>query len=140
MDAAKELESELNRHGIKAKAYRSNAADFNQAQEVVDHILKDFETVDVLVNNVGITKDNLLMRIVEEDFDKVIEVNLKSVFNMTKAIQRTFIKQRSGSLIHMSSSWIKRKCRSIKLCCLQSRHNWFFKSYCFRTGIKKYQK
>ena len=89
--------------GVKAKGYKSNAANFDQAQELVDHILKDFETVDVLVNNAGITKDNLLMRIVEEDFDKVIEVNLKSVFNMTKAIQKIFLKKRFGSLIHMSS-------------------------------------
>ena len=103
VDAAKELESELIKLGVKAKGYKSNAADFDQAQELVDHILKDFETVDILVNNAGITKDNLLMRIVEEDFDKVIEVNLKSVFNMTKAIQRIFLKKRFGSLIHMSS-------------------------------------
>ena len=102
-DAAKVLETELNRLGVRAKAYRSNAADFIEAQEVVDQVLEDFGTVNVLVNNAGITKDNLLMRIIEEDFDKVIEVNLKSVFNMTKAIQRTFLKQRSGSLIHMSS-------------------------------------
>tara|TARA_B100000925_G_scaffold147021_1_gene110125 strand:- start:8610 stop:9359 length:750 start_codon:yes stop_codon:yes gene_type:complete len=103
VDAAKELESELIKLGVKAKGYKSNAADFDQAQELIDHILKDFETVDVLVNNAGITKDNLLMRIVEEDFDKVIEVNLKSVFNMTKAIQKIFLKKRFGSLIHMSS-------------------------------------
>ena len=103
VNAAKVLETELNRFGVKAKAYRSNAADFIEAQELVDRVLKDFGTVNVLVNNAGITKDNLLMRIIEEDFDKVIEVNLKSVFNMTKAIQRTFLKQRSGSLIHMSS-------------------------------------
>ena len=103
VDAAKVLETELNRFGVKAKAYRSNAADFIEAQELVDQVIKDFGTVNVLVNNAGITKDNLLMRIIEEDFDKVIEVNLKSVFNMTKAIQRTFLKQRSGSLIHMSS-------------------------------------
>jgi 3-oxoacyl-[acyl-carrier protein] reductase len=103
VNAAKVLETELNRFGVKAKAYRSNAADFIEAQELVDQVLKDFGTVNVLVNNAGITKDNLLMRIIEEDFDKVIEVNLKSVFNMTKAIQRTFLKQRSGSLIHMSS-------------------------------------
>ena len=103
VDAAKVLETELNRFGVKAKAYRSNAADFIEAQELVDQVLKDFGTVNVLVNNAGITKDNLLMRIIEEDFDKVIEVNLKSVFNMTKAIQRTFLNQRSGSLIHMSS-------------------------------------
>jgi|TARA_X000000368_G_scaffold33088_1_gene24332 3-oxoacyl-[acyl-carrier protein] reductase len=103
VNAAKVLETELNRFGVKAKAYRSNAADFIEAQELVDQVLKDFGTVNILVNNAGITKDNLLMRIIEEDFDKVIEVNLKSVFNMTKAIQRTFLKQRSGSLIHMSS-------------------------------------
>ena len=103
VDAAKELESELIKLGVKAKGYKSNAANFDQAQELVDHILKDFETVDILVNNAGITKDNLLMRIVEEDFDKVIEVNLKSVFNMTKAIQKIFLKKRFGSLIHMSS-------------------------------------
>ena len=103
VNAAKVLETELNRFGVNAKAYRSNAADFIEAQELVDQVLKDFGTVNILVNNAGITKDNLLMRIIEEDFDKVIEVNLKSVFNMTKAIQRTFLKQRSGSLIHMSS-------------------------------------
>tara|TARA_B100001093_G_scaffold514751_1_gene589508 strand:+ start:880 stop:1629 length:750 start_codon:yes stop_codon:yes gene_type:complete len=103
VNAAKVLETELNRFGVKAKAYRSNAADFIEAQELVDQVLKDFGTVNILVNNAGITKDNLLMRIIEEDFDKVIEVNLKSVFNMTKAIQSTFLKQRSGSLIHMSS-------------------------------------
>ena len=103
VNAAKVLETELNRFGVNAKAYRSNAANFIEAQELVDQVLKDFGTVNILVNNAGITKDNLLMRIIEEDFDKVIEVNLKSVFNMTKAIQRTFLKQRSGSLIHMSS-------------------------------------
>lgn len=89
--------------GIKAKSYQSNAADFDQAQALVNQVLEEFESVDILINNAGITKDNLLMRIGEEDFDKVIEVNLKSVFNMTKAIQRTFLKQRHGSLIHMSS-------------------------------------
>ena len=103
VDAAKVVETELNSFGVKAKAYRSNAADFIEAHKLVDQVLKDFGTVNILVNNAGITKDNLLMRIIEEDFDKVIEVNLKSVFNMTKAIQRTFLKQRSGSLIHMSS-------------------------------------
>mgnify|MGYP001330478360 FL=1 len=103
VNAAKVLEAKLNGFGVKAKAYRSNAGNFIEAQDLVDQVLKDFGTVNVLVNNAGITKDNLLMRIIEEDFDKVIEVNLKSVFNMTKAIQRTFLKQRSGSLIHMSS-------------------------------------
>ena len=102
-EAAQSLEKELNKLGVKAKSYQSNAADFGEAKTLVDNVLEEFDSVDILVNNAGITKDNLLMRISEEDFDQVIEVNLKSVFNMTKAIQRTFLKQKSGSLIHMSS-------------------------------------
>ncbi|WP_417357015.1 3-oxoacyl-[acyl-carrier-protein] reductase [Flavobacterium sp.] len=101
--AAKTLEDELTALGIKAKGYQSNAADFNEAQKLVDEVVETFGTVDILINNAGITKDNLLMRISEEDFDKVIEVNLKSVFNMTKAVQRTMLKQRHGSIINMSS-------------------------------------
>lgn len=103
VEAAQELENELVASGVKAKGYQSNAADFDQAQQLVSDVLNDFETIDVLINNAGITKDNLLMRITEEDFDKVIEVNLKSVFNMTKAVQRTMLKQRHGSIINMSS-------------------------------------
>ena len=100
---AKELEKELTDLGVKAKAYKSNAASFEEAQELADQVLKEFGSIDILVNNAGITKDNLLMRMSEEDFDKVIEVNLKSVFNMTKAVQRTMLKQRKGSIINMSS-------------------------------------
>lgn len=100
---AQELEQELSALGIKAKAYQSNAADFDAAQQLAAVILQEFGSIDVLINNAGITKDNLLMRISEADFDQVIEVNLKSVFNMTKAVQRTMLKQRQGSLIHMSS-------------------------------------
>ena len=103
LDAANALETELQALGIQAKGYQSNAADFEQAQELVKNVLADFNTIDVLINNAGITKDNLLMRISEEDFDKVIEVNLKSVFNLTKAVQRTMLKQRYGSIINMSS-------------------------------------
>ena len=103
VEAANQLEAELSALGIKAKGYQSNAASFEQAQQLVDEVLKDFGSVDILINNAGITKDNLLMRMSEDDFDKVIEVNLKSVFNMTKAIQRTFLKQRRGSIINMSS-------------------------------------
>ena len=103
VEAANELEKELNALGVKAKGYQSNAADYNQAQELAEEVVKEFGTIDVLINNAGITKDNLLMRISEEDFDKVIEVNLKSVFNMTKAVQRTMLKQRKGSIINMSS-------------------------------------
>ena len=102
-EAAQSLEKELIEMGVKAKSYQSNAADYDHAQALVDQILEEFKIVDILVNNAGITKDNLLMRLGEADFDQVIQVNLKSVFNMTKAIQRTFLKQRSGSMIHMSS-------------------------------------
>ncbi|NQY30325.1 MAG: SDR family NAD(P)-dependent oxidoreductase, partial [Flavobacteriaceae bacterium] len=97
------LEKELNELGVKAKAYKSNAANFQESQDLIAAILKEFDGIDVLINNAGITKDNLLMRITEDDFDKVIEVNLKSVFNMTKAVQRTMLKQRKGSIINMSS-------------------------------------
>ena len=103
VEAANALEKELIVLGVKAKGYQSNAANFEEAQKLVESVIEDFETIDVLINNAGITKDNLLMRMGEEDFDNVIEVNLKSVFNMTKAVQRTFLKQRKGSLIHMSS-------------------------------------
>lgn len=103
VDAANALETELNAIGIKAKGYQSNAAEFDTAQELAKEILKEFGGIDILVNNAGITKDNLLMRISEDDFDKVIDVNLKSVFNMTKAVIRPMMKQRSGSIINMSS-------------------------------------
>ena len=102
-EAAETLVRELSTTGVQVKAYQSNAADFEAAQKLLDDVLADFGSLDILINNAGITKDNLLMRMGEEDFDKVIEVNLKSVFNMTKAVQRTFLKQRQGSLIHMSS-------------------------------------
>tara|TARA_B110000003_G_scaffold53347_1_gene53143 strand:- start:95725 stop:96471 length:747 start_codon:yes stop_codon:yes gene_type:complete len=103
VDAANVLEMELSTLGIKAKGYQSNAAEFDTSQELAKEILKEFESIDILVNNAGITKDNLLMRISEDDFDNVIEVNLKSVFNMTKAVIRHMMKQRAGSIINMSS-------------------------------------
>ena len=103
MDIVNKLESELNSMGIKAKGYQSNAASFVDSQSLTEKVLEEFGSIDILVNNAGITRDNLLMRMGEEDFDKVIEVNLKSVFNMTKAVQRTMLKQRTGSIINMSS-------------------------------------
>ena len=103
VDAATALEKELTDSGVKAKGYQSNAANFDAAQELAKEVLKEFGAIDILVNNAGITKDNLLMRISEEDFDKVIEVNLKSVFNLTKAVIRPMMKQRNGSIINMSS-------------------------------------
>ena len=102
-NAADQLEIELTSYGVQIKGYQSNAANYEAAQKLVDQVIEDFGALDILVNNAGITKDNLLMRMSEEDFDQVIEVNLKSIFNMTKAVQRTFLKQRHGSLIHMSS-------------------------------------
>jgi 3-oxoacyl-[acyl-carrier protein] reductase len=103
VDAANALEKELNDLGVKAKGYQSNAANFDAAQELAADVLKEFGAIDVLINNAGITKDNLLMRISEDDFDRVIEVNLKSVFNLTKAVIRPMMKKRSGSIINMSS-------------------------------------
>lgn len=97
------FESELKTMGVNAKAYTSNAAIFNEVQNVVNQIVTDFGRVDILVNNAGITKDSLLMRMTEEQWDAVINVNLKSVFNFTKAIQNIMLKQRSGSIINMSS-------------------------------------
>ena len=103
VESANALEADLAKYGIKAKGYQSNAADFNESQKLVDDVIAAFGNVDILINNAGITKDNLLMRISEEDFDKVIEVNLKSVFNMTKAVQKIMLKNRKGSIINMSS-------------------------------------
>ncbi|MGB5821361.1 MAG: 3-oxoacyl-[acyl-carrier-protein] reductase [Saonia sp.] len=100
---ALELEKELISKGVKAKAYKSNAASFEASEKLIAQVLEDFGGIDVLINNAGITKDNLLMRMGEEDFDSVIAINLKSVFNMTKAVQRTLLKQRKGSIINMSS-------------------------------------
>jgi len=102
-EEAKVIEAEASKEGVKVKAYQSDASNFEQAQELSAEVLKEFGSIDILINNAGITKDNLLMRMSEEDFDKVIQVNLKSVFNMTKAVQRTMLKQRSGSIINMSS-------------------------------------
>lgn len=102
-EAANALAEEVSKEGVKVKAYQSDAANFEQSQDLANMVLEDFGSIDILVNNAGITKDNLLMRMSEEDFDKVIEVNLKSVFNMTKAVQRTMLKQRKGSIINMSS-------------------------------------
>ena len=103
VEAARALEAELQVHGTIVKGYQSNAANFDDSQKLAEDVLADFGSIDILVNNAGITKDNLLMRMGEADFDKVIEVNLKSVFNMTKAVQRTMLKQRKGSIINMSS-------------------------------------
>ena len=102
-ESALALEKELLAFGSKAKGYQSNAANYEEAHQLVDDVITDFGTVDILINNAGITKDNLLMRMSEEDFDAVMNINLKSVFNMTKAVQKIMLKNRAGSIINMSS-------------------------------------
>lgn len=102
-DHMKNTENELVSLGVKAKGYASNAASFEDTDKVVERIVEEFGKVDILVNNVGITKDTLLMRMSEEQWDAVINVNLKSVFNFTKAVQKTMLKQRNGSIVNMSS-------------------------------------
>ena len=102
-DQAKSIEADFSNHKQKVVSYMSDASNFEQSQKLIDDVVNDFGSIDVLVNNAGITIDNLLMRMSEEDFQKVIDVNLKSVFNTTKAILRTMLKQRSGSIINMSS-------------------------------------
>lgn len=102
-DTSQELERELEKLGVKAKGYASDASSFDDADSLVNDVLKEFGTIDILVNNAGITRDTLLMRMAEADWDLVIKVNLKSVFNMTKAIQKVMLKQRFGSIINMSS-------------------------------------
>ena len=102
-DVVMETEKELQALGVKVKAYASNAANFEETHQVVDEIVKDFGRIDILVNNAGITKDTALKRMTEEQWDAVINVNLKSVFNFTKAVQPVMWKQNGGSVINMSS-------------------------------------
>ena len=102
-EKARALEIELMAFGIKAKGYKSNAADFNESATLIDAVVTDFGTIDVLINNAGITKDTLLLRMSEQQWDEVIDTNLKSVFNMTKSAAKVFLKARSGSIINMSS-------------------------------------
>jgi 3-oxoacyl-[acyl-carrier protein] reductase len=96
-------EREIQAIGVKVIGYASDASSFDDSERAVDEIAKEFGRIDILVNNAGITRDNLLMRMLETDWDLVIKVNLKSVFNLTKAVQKYMLKQRSGSIINMSS-------------------------------------
>lgn len=97
------LEAELTAYGIKAKGYRSDASDFAAADQLVVDVVADFGTLDILVNNAGITRDTLLMRMYEEQWDEVLRVNLKSVFNLTKAATKPMMRAKSGSIINMTS-------------------------------------
>jgi 3-oxoacyl-[acyl-carrier protein] reductase len=102
-DKAKTLEEKLTALGVKAKAYKSNAGDYAAAEAFVNDVLKEFGSIDICVNNAGISKDNLLLRMTPEQWDEVMQVNLKSVFNMTKQVIRPMMKARNGSIINMSS-------------------------------------
>lgn len=102
-EAIQGMESELRAMGVEAKGYHANAAAFDRAQEVVDDVVATFGKLDIVINNAGITRDNLLLRMTEEAFDLVMEVNLKSVFNYTKASIKTMMKQKSGAFINVSS-------------------------------------
>lgn len=102
-EKAKVVEDELKALGQEAKGYQSDAADYAASEKLIADILNDFGQIDVVVNNAGITRDNLLMRMSEEQWDEIMQTNLKSVFNITKHVQRTMLKQRSGSIINMSS-------------------------------------
>ena len=97
------LVKELEAYGIKAKGYRSDASMFDAAEELVNAVVADFGQIDVLINNAGITRDGLLMRMTEEQWDEVIRVNLKSVFNLTKAVIKPMMKAKSGSIVNMTS-------------------------------------
>ncbi len=102
-ETAQELEKELQSYGVKAKGYASDASSLEETEKTIDIIATDFGRIDILVNNAGITRDNLLMRMSELDWDLVMKINLKSVFNLTKAVQKYMLKQRSGSIINISS-------------------------------------
>jgi len=102
-EKAKALEEKLLSFGGKAKAYKSNAASYEESEKLVNEVIKDFGTIDILVNNAGISKDNLLLRMSQEQWDEVMQTNLKSVFNMTKQVIRPMMKARKGSIINMSS-------------------------------------
>lgn len=102
-EKARALEAELSAQGGVAVGFKSDASDFNQANDLIEKVVERFGTVDVLVNNAGITRDTLMMRMTEEQWDEVINTNLKSAFNLTKAVIKPMLKARSGSIINMSS-------------------------------------
>lgn len=102
-EKAKKLEEELSALGPKAKGFKSDASKYDLAHQLVDDVLEEFGQIDIVINNAGITRDGLLMRMTEENWDQVMETNLKSIFNLTKAVQRTMLKARSGSIVNLSS-------------------------------------
>ncbi len=102
-EKAKAIENDLLGLGVQAKCYKSDASDFGQSEKLIEDVIKDFGKIDILINNAGITKDNLMLRMSEEQWDEVIRVNLKSVFNLTKNVMKPMLKARGGSIINMGS-------------------------------------
>lgn len=102
-EKAKKLEDELKASGVKAKAYKSDAGLYAESEKLIDEVVKEFGTIDVLVNNAGITRDNLILRMNEQQWDEVIAANLKSVFNLTKHVSKVMLKNKSGSIINLTS-------------------------------------
>jgi len=136
-ESAKVLEDELSTNGCIVKGYYSDASDFNAAQQLILDVLEDFGSIDVLVNNAGITKDNLLMRMSETDFDSVMNINTKSVFNMTKGVLTHMLKARSGSIINMSSVvGIKGNSGQANYASSKSAINGFTKSVALELGSR----
>ncbi|MAU36859.1 MAG: 3-oxoacyl-[acyl-carrier-protein] reductase [Flavobacteriales bacterium] len=137
-EAAIDLEQELLDNGCyKVKSYKSDASDFQSAQELVSDIILDFGAIDVLVNNAGITKDSLLMRMSEQDFDSVMSINMKSVFNMTKAVISPMLKAKSGSIINMSSVvGVKGNAGQANYAASKSAINGFTKSIALEIGSR----
>ncbi len=103
VEQGQSLELELQSKGVKSKGYRSDASDFGQAEQLINHVINDFGSLDILVNNAGITMDSLLLRMTEEAWDKIIQMNLKSCFNTVKAVCKPMMKQKGGSIINMTS-------------------------------------
>jgi 3-oxoacyl-[acyl-carrier protein] reductase len=103
VEQGKALEAELSSKGIKARGYRSDASDFSQAEKLINDVIADFGSLDVLINNAGITMDNLLLRMTEDAWDRIMNVNLKSCFNTVKAVTKPMMKQKGGSIINMTS-------------------------------------
>jgi 3-oxoacyl-[acyl-carrier protein] reductase len=102
-EKAKQFETELNALGIKARAYKSNAGSYAESEKLVDEVVKEFGVIDILVNNAGVTRDNLILRMSEQQWDEVINANLKSVFNLTKHVSKTMLRNKKGSVINLTS-------------------------------------
>ena len=139
-DEFKSTIKEIEALGVKAKGYVFNVASFNDSQKIINDILTDFAKIDILVNNAGITKDTLLMRMTEEQWDAVIAVNLKSVFNLTKAVLQPMLKQKGGSIINMSSVvGVSGNAGQSNYSASKAGITRFYKKYCKRSWIKKHQ-